>query len=385
MGPRPTTGLLMAAMLATPLKASAQSALTVLAGGATSLPAADAVGDAALFGIGGLAFDWTGDRVRLVASAYGGLSADEMTGADFGSASTSAEVWTSRGSAIGLTGRGSAFRIQDPFTYRVRAVRGGPAVRLHAGPLRLLVRGEVGAGSTLVEVERPDGRVRRAERDLWGRGVDVEAEWRRRSWAIGVGAGHTVSSGGDFTRGSLHARWVRDRLAVQLETGRWDTPLGGEWTGSLAVIVPLGGPAHVAVTAGRAGPDPLTLVESGDQGGVMVSWKLVTFGKPAPDVALLRWEGAAATVQFRLEDSAVRAAERVEVIGDFTAWSPEPLRQRGSAWVGELPVAPGIHHFGFLVDGEWFVPADRSGNVPDEWGRMNATLVVAEREGRNES
>ena len=36
----------------------------------------------------------------------------------------------------------------------------------------------------------------------------------------------------------------------------------------------------------------------------------------------------------------------------------------------------GAHHFGFLVDGEWFVPETATGRVSDEWGRVNATLVV---------
>ena len=48
--------------------------------------------------------------------------------------------------------------------------------------------------------------------------------------------------------------------------------------------------------------------------------------------------------------------------------------------VAVVPVTPGVHHYGFRVDGEWYVPEGHSGNVPDEWGRMNATLVVADEE-----
>lgn len=381
-------GFVVAASLWTSGTAAAgqgRGAITAIAGGATSLPAADAVGDAALYGVGGLAFDWSHAQARFVASAYGGLSADAMTGADFGSLSTGAEVWSGPGSAIGLAGRGSAFRIQEPFTYRVRAFRGGPALRMRKGSLQVLLRGEVGAGSTLVEVERTDGRVRRAERDLWTRGVDLDAEWRRATWALGVGTGHAQSSGGDFTRGSAQARWVRNRLALQLEAGRWDTPIGAEWTGTLTLVVPLGGAGNAALTAGRAGPDPLTLVEPGDQGGLLLSWDLVEFGSPPPALASVVWDGPAATAHFRLDAPEARTAAVVEVIGDFTGWSPVPMQQRGSTWVGDVSVPPGIHHFGFLLDGEWFVPMDRPGNVPDEWGRMNATLVVAEREERNES
>lgn len=42
----------------------------------------------------------------------------------------------------------------------------------------------------------------------------------------------------------------------------------------------------------------------------------------------------------------------------------------------EIPVESGAHHFGFLVDGEWFVPETATGRVSDEWGRVNATLLV---------
>ena len=41
---------------------------------------------------------------------------------------------------------------------------------------------------------------------------------------------------------------------------------------------------------------------------------------------------------------------------------------------------PGFHHFGFLVDGEWWIPEGVQGAVPDEWGRVNATMVVPDQE-----
>lgn len=360
-----------------------QGAVTVHLGGATSLPGADAVGDPALYGVGGLAVDWLGERTRFVASVYGGLAADAMTGADFGSVSGSAEAWTGPGTALGVSGRGSAFRIQDPFTYRSRSVRAGPAVRLRTGPVTIVARGEFGAGSTLVEVARLDGRVRRAERDLWTRGFDLEASTRGPRWSVGLAGGRWTSSGGSFARGRALARWVARRVAVQVEGGTWSTPIGSEWVGALTLVVPFGGRGTVAATMGRAAPDPLTLVEAGGQGGIIVGWDLGTFGGPPPEIAELSWDGESATLRLRLDEASLRGAVTVDVIGDFTEWSAVPLRRDGATWVGEIQVAPGVHHFGFLVDGEWFVPTGRSGNVPDEWGRMNATLVVAEQEGGN--
>ena len=37
---------------------------------------------------------------------------------------------------------------------------------------------------------------------------------------------------------------------------------------------------------------------------------------------------------------------------------------------------PGVYHFGFRVDGEWYVPEDAPGRVSDGYGQVNATLVV---------
>ncbi len=49
---------------------------------------------------------------------------------------------------------------------------------------------------------------------------------------------------------------------------------------------------------------------------------------------------------------------------------------RRSGLVLEIELAAGTYHFGFLVDGEWFVPEATRGQVSDDWGQMNATIVV---------
>ncbi len=60
--------------------------------------------------------------------------------------------------------------------------------------------------------------------------------------------------------------------------------------------------------------------------------------------------------------------------------SPLPLERDGTRWTLELSVEPEFHHFGFLVDGEWWIPEGVQGAVPDEWGRVNATMVVPDQE-----
>ena len=64
------------------------------------------------------------------------------------------------------------------------------------------------------------------------------------------------------------------------------------------------------------------------------------------------------------------------MIGDFSDWEPLEMQRQGNAWLARVPIEPGIYHFGFLVDGEWYVPENATGKVTDDFGRLNATLVV---------
>lgn len=370
-----------AAWLPAAASAAAQGHVVLQAGGARSLPGAEAVGDAALYGVGGATLGWGGDRTVLMVSLYGGIASDETTGADFGSAAVEGEAWSGSATAIGLTARAGGFQIRDPFTYRTSSIRGGPAARLRRGRVTATVRAEAGAGSTLVELRRSDGRVRRAERDLWSRGIDLDLSLRERAWAVEVAAGSWASSGGAFRRGGASVTWTRPRLALRVDGARWHTPLGGEWTGGVSVVVPVGTRGSLAGTAGRAPPDPLTLVEAGGQGGILAGWRIASFGGPPPPLARLRWEGGEATAAFRLDDDTSREAAVIEILGDFTGWAPAPMGRRGDAWIIELVVPTGVHHYGFRVDGEWYVPEGRPGNVADEWGRTNATLVVMRDDG----
>ncbi len=77
--------------------------------------------------------------------------------------------------------------------------------------------------------------------------------------------------------------------------------------------------------------------------------------------------------------NAPAAADRVELVGDFTVWEAVPMMRRGDLWEVELEVDAGAHHYGYLVDGEWYVPEDERSVVPDEWGRMSAILVIEQQ------
>lgn len=89
-------------------------------------------------------------------------------------------------------------------------------------------------------------------------------------------------------------------------------------------------------------------------------------GAPRPDAPRL------VTVQVEAP-----AAEKVELAGSFNDWDPKPLNRlsNGGRWGLTLPIPPGNHRFGFLLDGQWTVPS----GVPlgdDGFGGKDAVLVV---------
>ncbi len=184
------------------------------------------------------------------------------------------------------------------------------------------------------------------------------------------------TEGGTYQRGEFQIRSMgANGSLVDAILRIWDTPLGVETTGSIALTIPVGGPSWFAqLVGGRTDPDPLVQSEPGGQGGLVIGRRLVRFGPTAGKrVVVLGEMSGGASALFRVEN---QAAQRVEVLGDFSSWEPKAMARDGRAWILEIPLTPGTYHFGFLVDGEWFVPADAPGQVSDDWGQMNATIVV---------
>lgn len=130
---------------------------------------------------------------------------------------------------------------------------------------------------------------------------------------------------------------------------------------------------------GRTEPDPLTLAEpSAGAGGIMVGRRV--FGDeplrrpPPPLHEVLESNEEGALVRIRVEGPA--GATGLEVLGDFTFWEPRAMSRDGDHWTLEIQILSGTHHFGFLADGDWYLPENVPDLVSDEWGRTNATLVI---------
>ncbi len=153
----------------------------------------------------------------------------------------------------------------------------------------------------------------------------------------------------------------------------------------MQLTIPLGGAWSTELAAGRSGPDPLLNSPAGVDASLTLTWNALTVSTSAPPLYTLSeapagdptaLKGEPREVLFRLQHP---GAESVSVIGDFSDWRPLPMRREGAAWIVQARVTPGVYHFGFLVDGEWYVPEEATGLVTDEFGRANATLVVPRR------
>jgi hypothetical protein len=97
--------------------------------------------------------------------------------------------------------------------------------------------------------------------------------------------------------------------------------------------------------------------------------------------ALLRAGGPGNTpaqtvlVQFRLD---APDAHQVELAGNFTNWKPLHRLQRtgNGVWTIVVPVTPGVHSYGFVVDGRSWVVDPSARTVADGFGGVNSQLAV---------
>ena len=332
---------------------------------------------AATYFTAGLQADrWTASGSGVFAGIFGGMATDSV-GGDWGSFVLGGEAAAGAGGPVELSLSATVygFAVGEPFVYQALTVVARPEVRIPVGPAAIVLYGEGGKGSSKIEFRRGD-RARAFTQDLWHYGAGPELQILLGRSLASASFGVLETETGTYRRGELQlltAATSGSRVQVTLSV--WDTPLGTETTGTVVVTVPLGGPNWFAqLVGGRTDPDPLVRSEPGGQGGVVIGRRLVRFtpSTATPVVALRAVPGGTAA-GFRLEDS---GAQRVEVLGDFSGWEPQAMVQDGGAWVLEIPLAAGTYHFGFLVDDEWFVPEGAPGRVSDDWGQMNATIVV---------
>lgn len=74
------------------------------------------------------------------------------------------------------------------------------------------------------------------------------------------------------------------------------------------------------------------------------------------------------------------SAISVQLVGDFTRWQERPIQMRKGAdgiWHASVELAPGPHHYRFIVDGEWRDDPECTVRVPNPYGSHNSVRQVA--------
>jgi 1,4-alpha-glucan branching enzyme len=70
----------------------------------------------------------------------------------------------------------------------------------------------------------------------------------------------------------------------------------------------------------------------------------------------------------------------VQLVGDFTHWQERPINlQKGAdgLWRATVELAPGTHHYRFLVDGEWRDDPECALRAQNPYGSQNMMRQVA--------
>ena len=374
--------LVVALVFAGPRPAYSQTEVTFELGASQVGPPSGVDGATARFAVSGLrASRYAVGGSGAFASVLAGRAFSTTTGGDFFSGTLGGVLrrdW-GRGWNGGLDVRALAFEVRAPFPYRAFATEGGPTLRYRSGWVSVRVNGVAGVGRSRVELRRTsDGPSRLVDDDLWRLGGTTELLVGSGGTWLGLGSGAHHTSGGTYSAGGLRLVFGGTRAAAELRVDVWDTPLGTETTGGLAIVVPVSGGWSLRGFLGKSEPDPLTLAEPGSgSGGLLLGRTLYRAGTAPSRVSL--YEVVAGTdsgARVKISVTAPASAARVSVLGDFSLWDPVPMRREGPRWTAELEIDYGTHHFGFLVDDEWYVPEDAPDVVPDEWGRRSATLVI---------
>jgi len=232
---------------------------------------------------------------------------------------------------------------------------------------------------------------------LWVGGTAATG-WTSSSTGIATAFGPTAGVWGRRGAWNATAVWTPFRLEAA-----WYQQVEGRVTTSV-------GPVEFAGYAGWRGARSFTgLPNTGWGGGTVTVWFLrqaavvlgagsyasdllqalpkgrylsaaIRFSRGRPSV----WAGSSAGRTLYAHDRgeadlrfSVAGASRVDLVGDWTGWQPVPMqRAPDGRWFLRVSLAPGVHRFNLLVNGErWIVP-EGVASVDDGFGGKISLLVV---------
>lgn len=343
--------------------------------------------DSAVLGwIGGrLVIDQVGP-MALDLSAFGGRSAEDsesrwLTGAAGLTLSHRVGRWI-------VDGRAEWFGIDHarPNAYRAQALRFTPRIVRAWGPFTVSAVGDVYRGSWRLGgtpvAPGPAPDILDLEGDLRSVGGGlVLGRAVGRAWLQASVEVHDAINGvADGTFAALGTSGHLRLGPADLDLGAkyWRTPLGDELDLRVAAATRITPRVVAFASVEKAAIDRVFGAPRSITASVGVSWRVAggRQSRALPIVEVAEPVGRGRRVRFQVEGG---IAERVALAGSFTDWQPRPMRRTRDRWVLELVLEPGVHHFGFLLDGErWYVPDDAPGIVDDGWGQKNASFVIQE-------
>ena len=380
-----TTAVLLFA-LSSGRVAAQETVLSLDLGASYSLPPAGGVGIASTYANGGLRLGgFFGAGGYFHAAGTGGLALTDE-GASWASL-LAGGGWlqpVSRTVSLGLAVTGEAFTVGEPVPYSAAYAVVEPEVGLTFGGTVIRLAGYGGLGSSEVTVIETFVRDTRfgprvfqvgfpVASDLWAWGGIAELGQRLGAFSPRLSVEAYESPQGPYRVGRLGLEFRPAAGTFYLEGGLWNTPDGEELVLIAGVSVRTGGRSTILVSGGRYGPDPLLDSPAAGGFGGGVNLELARLG-PVPD---LSWEVRGDDERTLALAVKVEGARSVECVGEFTDWEAIPMLRDGDVWRVTLPIEPGAHHFGFLVDGAWYVPPDAPGLTEDEWGQLQATIFVS--------
>jgi len=190
--------------------------------------------------------------------------------------------------------------------------------------------------------------------------------------------GGDASAFGGGTQGWLNASaalWVASNVAITLGGGRYPSdPMQGYRPATYGAIgLRFGVRDFSGARASVSRPDrapavtrsrPITVVDRAEE-------------EAAHEVSGFEVRGHPGERVIRVH---APSAQRVEIIGDFTAWRPASLARAGGGWwTVTLPIAAGSYETNLRVDGgAWLVPPGLAA-LADEDGGVVGILVVPDR------
>lgn len=372
-------------MLVCPGAGVAQTDFALELGGSQIGPPIGMQGETARFVVGGTTFShYRGAGTGLTAGLLFGQSLDSTVGGSFLSGTLDGHLagrWA-RTITGSLDVRVFGYGAQEPFPYRAFGVEGGPSLRFRSRLFGARISAIGGIGLSQIELWRVAGGPTRVfENDLWRRGAAGELTFGPLRTNLTLAAGWQDTPVGAFTNAGARLAILGDWGIAEFRIDRWDTPDASETTGGLAIAIPIGSLWSLRSYFGRTDPDPLTLVQPGSgAGSILLSRSLYsTLDRSSgsarnPMTQVLEYGDESSTVRIELRPPGEPA--EVQLLGDFSLWEPMDMEHDGDVWAIEVRVPNGTHHFGYMVDGEWYVPDDAPDVIPDEWGRSTATLVI---------